>query len=112
MSGDSWLRGRSWFGSMALMILLTPCAHAGGLRRVDRRGQAAVTSVRPANLISRSTGTLGTFVPTPHIMVRGNGTAGGGYSPLGTFGDTTMSLYGPLSALRSTAAPVLTYTRG
>jgi hypothetical protein len=46
------------------------------------------------------------------MFVRGNGTAGGGYSPLDEFGDSTMALYGPLSGLRSTSAPVLTYSRG
>jgi hypothetical protein len=45
-------------------------------------------------------------------MVRGNAPAGGGYSPLGQFGETTLSLYGPLSSFRFTSAPVLTYTRG
>jgi hypothetical protein len=55
---------------------------------------------------------LGTFFPTPAVVVQGNYPAGGGYSPLGTFGDTTMSLYGPLSSFRTTTAPVLTYTRG
>jgi hypothetical protein len=46
------------------------------------------------------------------MFVRGNGTAGGGYSPLGEFGDATMALYGPLSGLRYSSAPVLTYSRG
>jgi hypothetical protein len=46
------------------------------------------------------------------MFVRGNGTAGGGYSPLGQFGDVTMAMYGPISPLRFTSAPVTTYTRG
>jgi len=46
------------------------------------------------------------------MMVRGNFPTGGGYSPNNSFGDTSMDIYGPLSALRSTAAPVMTYTRG
>jgi hypothetical protein len=45
-------------------------------------------------------------------MVRGNWPAGGGYTPLDMFGDQSMSLYGPLSPLRSTSAPVTIYTRG
>jgi hypothetical protein len=57
-------------------------------------------------------GRLGTFMPTPAIVVQGNYPIGGGYSPLGTFGETAMSLYGPFSALRPTTAPVLTYSRG
>lgn len=55
---------------------------------------------------------LGTFYPTPYTVVRGNGNAGGGYSPLGEYGGNTLSLDGPLSPFRATAAPVLTYTRG
>jgi hypothetical protein len=54
----------------------------------------------------------GTFYPTPYMTVRGNAPAGGGYSPLGMYGESTMALYGPLSALRSTAAPLITYSRG
>lgn len=45
-------------------------------------------------------------------MVRGNWTTGGGYSPIDQYGDSTMVLYGPLSAYRMTAAPVMTYSRG
>jgi len=55
---------------------------------------------------------LGTFEPTPYLMVRGNWPAGGGYSPLEVFGDQSMSLYGPYSPLRSTAAPIMGYSRG
>ena len=69
-------------------------------------------SPRPSR---RSTGRypmLGTFYPTPTMFVRGNGLAGGGYSPLGIFGDQTMALYGPLSPLRATTAPVRTYASG
>jgi len=55
---------------------------------------------------------LGSVYPTPYMMVRGNAPAGGGYSPLGSYGNTTLSLYGPLSSLRMTSAPVMTYSRG
>ncbi len=55
---------------------------------------------------------LGTFYPTPAVGIVGNYPSGVGYSPLGTFGDTAMSLYGPFSAFRATTAPVATYTRG
>src|SRR3954453_10087211 len=54
----------------------------------------------------------GTFYPTPYMTVRGNAPTGGGYSPLGIYGESTMALYGPLSSLRSTAAPLITYSRG
>jgi len=55
---------------------------------------------------------LGTFEPTPYITVRGSWPAGAGYSPLQVFGDQSMSLYGPLSPLRSVSAPVRSYVRG
>jgi hypothetical protein len=58
------------------------------------------------------TDTLGTFQPTPVLTVRGNFPIGGGYSPLGIFGDQTLSIYGPLSPLRATTAPVRIYVRG
>jgi hypothetical protein len=45
-------------------------------------------------------------------VVRGSGTTGGGYSPLDIYGDQTMAIYGPLSPLRATSAPVTTYSRG
>jgi len=57
-------------------------------------------------------GRLGTFMPTPAVVVQGNYPIGGGYAPLGTYGTTAMSLYGPFSSLRPTTAPVLTYSRG
>jgi hypothetical protein len=58
------------------------------------------------------TSSLGTFYPTPYITVRGNLPLGGGYSPLEIYGDQTLALYGPLSPLRVSTAPVLTYVRG
>jgi hypothetical protein len=56
--------------------------------------------------------TLGTFVPTPYLMVRGNWPLGGGYSPLELYGDQSMALYGPFSPLRATSAPITLYSRG
>ena len=56
---------------------------------------------------------LGTFRPTPVITVRGNGVIGGGYSPIGLYGENnSMTLFGPVSSLRQTAAPVNTVVRG
>jgi hypothetical protein len=75
--------------------------------RVQGLGPAA----RPV-CVSPVTSTLGTFEPTPYLMVRGNWPAGGGYSPLEVYGDQSMAVYGPLSPLRATAAPVMTYSRG
>lgn len=56
--------------------------------------------------------TLGTFQPTPYLMVRGNWPLGGGYSPLDIYGDQSMALYGPTSPMREISAPVRTYVRG
>ena len=113
MNGVRGDRRLFWVGPLALVVWLAPRFDASGGERVARR--RPVVSVPTAQAVPvrpRPVGTLGTFYPTPYIFVRGNGTAGGGYSPLGVFGDQTMVLYGPISALRSTAAPVMTYSRG
>lgn len=55
---------------------------------------------------------LGTFAPTPYIMVGGAAPTSFGYSPMGAFGDGTMALNGPFSPMRSIAAPVTVYNRG
>lgn len=56
---------------------------------------------------------LGSFYETPYMTVGGNGTSGGaGFTPLSQYGGGTLSMYGPFSALRATAAPVVTYNRG
>lgn len=115
MSGFPSLRVRSWFCVLTLIGsgAFHADADAEGGGRFARRGPAAAVPVRQAVPVPyRPVGTLGTFYPTPSVFVRGNGTAGGGYSPLGAFGDQTMVMYGPLSVFRSTSAPVLTYTRG
>ncbi len=56
--------------------------------------------------------TLGTFEPTPFILVGGAAPIAGGYSPLGTYGDTSLSLNGPVASMRFISAPVVTYNRG
>jgi hypothetical protein len=74
------------------------------VQRVAPPGQPACISPMPP--------TLGTFQPTPYIMVRGNWPTGGGYTPLQLYGDQSMMIYGPISPFRSVAAPVMTYSRG
>ncbi len=75
-----------------------------------RRVRATVaTRVRPC---VAPTSTLGNFNPTPVVTIIGNNPIGGGYSPLGIYGDQTMALYGPLSAFRTSTAPVAGYVRG
>lgn len=103
-----------WF--LALTTGLAARVEADGpwfARRQPARPLVPAGAVQPAPDGSVNTaGRLGTFYPTPYMMVRGNAPIGGGYSPLDAYGDTTLSLYGPLSSLRMTSAPVVTYTRG
>jgi hypothetical protein len=99
--------------ALCLLVLLTIASsriEAGGLFR--RRPRPVVPTARVAATEPDVYPMLGTFFPTPSITVRGNYPTSGGYAPLGEFGDSTMALYGPLSALRATTAPVLVYTRG
>lgn len=55
---------------------------------------------------------LGTFAPTPYIMAGGAAPTSFGYSPLGRYGDASMAVNGPFSAMRSISAPVRVYNRG
>jgi hypothetical protein len=109
MTGGSW-RTLALAGALALASSFGHDARAGD--RWFRRGSTVVPTSRVYQAAPASPAPLGTFYETPHIMVRGNFPAGGGYSPLGEYGDATMVLHGPLSSLRMTSAPVMTYTRG
>jgi hypothetical protein len=111
-------------GCILAQSLFVPAqAYAGG--RFFRRRPAVVVAptqtvvVSPVQtVVSRPTNVprdpiLGTFYPTPYMTVRGNMPTGGGYSPLGIGGeDSSLDVYGPLSSLRSVAAPIVTYSRG
>lgn len=95
--------------ALILSLLLTSSdADAGGLFR--RRSREVVPTTETVR--TSPTGTLGTFYPTPYMVARGSFPTGGGYAPLGLYGDTSMSLYGPLSSFRSISAPVPIYRRG
>jgi hypothetical protein len=99
LGGLTWLSG---FGSRA---------EAGGNR--PRSGRVYVPTACVVQTSSVTAAPLGSgFTRTPYMQVRGNFPTGGGYTPLDGYGDGTLSLYGPLSSLRVTSAPVLTYTRG
>jgi hypothetical protein len=80
--------------------------------RVRRTGRPVAATQARRDCAPSTNTTLGIFRPTPYIMVRGNNPVGGGYSPLGIYGDGSMALYGPFSPLRATTAPTLTYVRG
>ena len=80
-------------------------------RRCAER-KVVVTRARP-RYVQSSSATLGTFQPTPYIMVGGNLSDGQrGLLSTGIYGDATLPLYGPISAFRVSTAPVLAYTRG
>lgn len=101
--------------AFAVGVWLPSTASAQWLRSRSRSRPVRVvvptTSPRVAGLAPSPM--RGTFYPDPSpVMVLGNYEVGGGYSPLGTYGDTSATLIGPLSAFRSTAAPVATYQRG
>jgi hypothetical protein len=113
MIRDPGVRARKLLLGLAVLQL---CLAAGVALADDRparrfRRTTATKRVQPCATPS-PTSTLGTFYPTPVITVRGNLPLGGGYSPLEIYGDQTLALYGPLSPLRTTTAPVLTYVRG
>jgi hypothetical protein len=91
-----------------ICLLDTSLAQAGG--RFGRRQRVVATEYRPADVAPSPM--LGTFYPTPYVTVRGNMPAGGGYSPLGQFGDVSLSSYGPMSAFRQVSAPLVVYQRG
>ncbi len=114
MSGVPGFLGRFWIGPLALsLILFTPRLEAGGPNVIIRNGPVvAVPTARVVRVQRRHTAPLGTFTETPNVWVRGSGTTGGGYSPLGFYGTQNMVMYGPISAFRETSAPVVTYTRG
>ena len=100
-------------GVGALVLLATSDrAEAGETARRRPRPVRETVDVRPENQLAPSP-MLGTFRPTPYITVRGNGIIGGGYSPIGLYGvNNSMTLFGPFSSLRQTAAPVNTVVRG
>ena len=74
--------------------------------------RVVVTRARP-RYVQGSSATLGTFQPTPYVMIGGDFPTGSvGYSPLEMYGDTALPLFGPTSAFRASTAPVLVYSRG
>ena len=108
------LRGR-WIpvvASLGLVAIMAAESSAGWPRARRARG-VVVTSVSSPRVVGAAPPRmLGTFYPDPYVNIRGNFEVGGGYSPLGTYGDTSATLYGPLSAFRATSAPVQVYERG
>jgi hypothetical protein len=88
-------------------------AEAGGpFRRRPRPVVETATTTRPEDRVAPSP-MLGSFMPSQYVTVRSTGVIGGGYSPLGMYGrEQSLSVYGPLSAFRSTSAPVVTIVRG
>jgi hypothetical protein len=121
MNDEVKVRTRIALGVLALIAWEANWAEGGGWARRRASGVVPAASAPVPTAYAVPTPTsfepspypmLGTFFPTPNVMVRGNWPAGGGYSPLGSYGDTSMSVYGPLSAFRGYTAPVVTYARG
>jgi len=108
MITDRNSRGRFFLALIVVTVGISVSAEAGGPFR--RRSRAIIPS--GASVGPSSSPYAGTFYPTPYMTVRGDAPTGGGYSPLGIYGESTMALYGPLSSLRSTSAPLITYSRG
>jgi hypothetical protein len=103
--------------AMILATNATPASAGGWFKRraatrVTTAAEVAPTSYyNPANANAPSP-MLGTFYPTPYIVVSGTGPTGSGYSPLGQYGLNNLQTYGPTSAFRAKAAPVRIYSRG
>ena len=98
--------GSIWFG------VGSGVADAGGPLRRRSRPIGETVDTRPENQLAPSP-MLGTFMPTPVLTVRSNGIIGGGYSPVGLYGgNNSLDLFGPISALRQTSAPINTVVRG
>jgi hypothetical protein len=93
------------------MVEMTNHAWAGGHGTGRKTRTVVVSRARPVYAPSAGS-TLGTFYPTPYITVGGSNPVGPGYSPLDIYGDQTLALYGPLSPLRTTTAPLVSYARG
>lgn len=97
---------------LALRIVLRRSLAAGMVVYVPFVLASSVYAQAPRVTYESGPSTLGTFEPTPYILVGGAAPIAGGYSPLGTYGDTSLSLNGPLASMRSISAPVVTYSRG
>jgi hypothetical protein len=102
--------------ALVLSVSLVPLMGVTGPARADDPAQCTgrqvvVTRARPRPV--RSSGApLGTFQPTPYLWVGGSYPTGSGYTPMDTYGDQTLALYGPLSPLRVSTAPLVVYSRG
>src|SRR5437764_14852608 len=95
-----------------LVVMVLTAGVAIGDDRVQPSARRVVVTRAQPICVNPLPETLGTFQPTPYLMVRGNWPLGGGYSPLEVYGDQSMALYGPLSPMREISAPLRTYTRG
>ena len=80
----------------------------------DEPTRAVRLVVPPARVMAPAPSpVLGTFYPNPVLLYAGDVDSRTPWSsPLYQFGAETLPLVGPMSPLRTTAAPVLTYSRG
>jgi hypothetical protein len=107
---------RAGVGSVALVCTFIQVSgiigQAWAQGPADRAGRGVVVTRARPRVVRSGQATLGTFQPTPYLMVGGSHPTGSGYTPNNTYGDQTLSLYGPLSPLRMSTAPILSYSRG
>jgi len=96
-----------------LTLMVLPVGVVAAQDRFESpREQGLMPAARPV-CVRPVAAQLGTFQPTPYVVASGDGPAGGGYSSLDFYGaGQSMAIYGPLSAFRAVAAPVMTYSRG
>lgn len=104
---------------LALVLTAAVCMSGSGRAqagdKIVRRRAYAITPTAylgdPANANAPSP-MLGTFYPTPYVIVGGDRPTGDGYTPLGQYGPNNLTIYGPMSIYRSVTAPVSVYSRG
>jgi hypothetical protein len=110
MSGRACLLAA--LGVLVVSAAATPAQAGWPFRKRARVETQYVATPNTPPAGSAPTPMLGSFYPTPYMIVGGNAPVGGGYSPLGTYGEQNLAYYGPMSPLRATAAPVVVYQRG
>src|SRR4051812_30652555 len=83
--GGGWARRRAANAAPTATAVPAPTSYGAAPMRTPIPAPTAYVSVpKPTSFEPSPYPMLGTFYPTPSLMVRGNWPAGGGYSPLGS----------------------------
>ena len=105
-------RPSSFLGFLLVSAVAVQALAGGPFERRRGRVVETVRIVGPRDRVA-PTGMLGTFNPTPLVVIGSNSSTFGGFSPIGFYGrENSLNVYGPLSAFRETSAPVNTVVRG